>query len=270
MWDILSWKKWVERNEGSSDFLDTTKKVAWVLAATIIATSSANADELKIWEKVSFPATKEYKVNKISEVKKICANVAEDIDGWKYVVKLPTSLYERYRFDIMEKFPNDEGCTFVIATRDTRTSPNTEVIYTSAFWDTDASDIVAEVDNKLNKVNNKLNKVNNKLNKVKRLALMNPTREFWNFAKDFDKYFDNWNYDKLLEDAKRVKKAISYPVDKDDYELWIEVYKIHIIPKLQENLERVKNINIKHKLKELKKVIDYIIKNTKTKNIWLA
>lgn len=122
--------------------LDGVKKVAWVLVATIIATSSANADELKIWEKISFPVKKEFKVSKISEVKKICANVAEDIDGWKYVVKLPTSMYERYRDDIINKFPENEWCTFIIATRKTKTFIETNVVYTSAFWDTDASDIV--------------------------------------------------------------------------------------------------------------------------------
>jgi len=103
-----------------------------------------NTQILKIGEKINFPIKKEYKVNKISEVKKICANVAEDIDGWKYMIKLPTSLYQKYEYDIINNFPNNVWCTFLVATRDKKTSPVTNIIYTSAFWDTDASDIVAQ------------------------------------------------------------------------------------------------------------------------------
>jgi len=110
-----------------------------------------------------------------------------------------------------------------------------------------------------------------KINKVERLVLMNPTRVFWNFAKDFDKNFNKWDYDKLLKKVKKVKKAITgYPVDEDDYNIWIKVYKNHIIPKLERKIENINNIELKNKLKEILNVIKYIIENTKTKNIWLA
>jgi len=110
-----------------------------------------------------------------------------------------------------------------------------------------------------------------KINKVERLVLMNPTRVFWNFAKDFDKNFNKWDYDKLLKKVKKVKKAITgYPVDEDDYNIWIKVYKNHIIPKLERKIENINNIELKNKLKEILNVIKYIIENTKTKNIWLS
>ena len=106
--------------------------------------------------------------------------------------------------------------------------------------------------------------------KIERLALMNPTREFWLFARDFDKYFDKWKYDDLITRAEQVKKAIKYPVDTRTYNLWIQVYKMHIIPKIKSKLKETNNIKIKDKLKKLLNIINYIINNTKTKNIWLA
>ncbi len=109
-----------------------------------------------------------------------------------------------------------------------------------------------------------------KMNKVELLELMNPTREFSLFARDFDKHWSKQEYDYLLNEAKRVKKATQYPVDKNDYELWINVYKQDIIPKIENKLWEVKDTVVKNKLKELKSVIEYIIKNTKTADIGKA
>ena len=74
------------------------------------------------------------------------------------------------------------------------------------------------------------------MKKIERLAKMNPTRTFGLFARDFDKHWSKQEYDYLLKEAKSVKKATKYPVDKNDYELWINVYKQDIIPKIENKL----------------------------------
>jgi hypothetical protein len=96
---------------------------------------------------------------------------------------------------------------------------------------------------------------------------MNPTREFGLFARDFDKHWSKHEYDYLLKEAEKVKKAIKYPVDENDYKLWINVYKQDIVPKLESKLTEVTDPVVRKKLEKLKTIIEYIIKNTKTKDI---
>jgi len=72
-------------------------------------------------------------VQNLQEVKRICARVAGDIDGNVYNVNIPTKLYESNKNKIMNNFPDNEGCTYIVTTK----WENGYVVkYTSAFWDT--------------------------------------------------------------------------------------------------------------------------------------
>ena len=107
-----------------------SSKLLRYLLAIFIVSNVVNAEDLKIGGKVNFPIKKEYKASTIDEVRKICAEVAFDMEGGKYIVKIPTSLYEKNKNHIREEFPDNEGCTFVVATREEKSSPITKVVYT--------------------------------------------------------------------------------------------------------------------------------------------
>jgi len=127
----LDWNNSVEKRKGSTNkFLEWVKKTLWALAATVTIAQWVNAKEINLGN-----------VQNLQEVKQICAKVAEDIDGNVYNVNIPAKLYEPNIDAIMNNFPDNEGCTYIVTTK----WENGYVVkYTSAFWDTDASDVVAK------------------------------------------------------------------------------------------------------------------------------
>jgi len=215
----MKWKDFVVFNHlfANSDILNLLQrhsfKLSRYLLAIFIVSNVANAkivNDLKIWEKINFPIKKEYKASTLDKVKKICGEVAFDMEWWKYVIKMPTSLYEKNEGKIMKDFPDNEWCTFVVATREEKKSPTTEVVYTWIVEDTDASDLVEKERKEAEQAEAEMERKKAEMNKQTYLSRL------------FDNVYyilkENLSNEEVIAKLKNIEQnlIVSYITDKSD------------------------------------------------------
>jgi len=109
-----------------------------------------------------------------------------------------------------------------------------------------------------------------KVKELERIVTMNPSREFFWIVEHFKPNFKNWNYDEIIKNLQQIKKVIShYPVEVKYYNLAMPVYK-DSLKQVSNKIKDENNVEIKKKLERIRELLEYIIKHTKAKNIWLA
>ena len=82
-------------------------------------------------------------------------------------MKVDAYFYEKHREEFQVKIPDNEACTFIVATKEWK---KYKIVYWSAFGNTDASDIVEEGERKLSEKKKELSEKKKELSKLETMV----------------------------------------------------------------------------------------------------
>ena len=106
----------------------------------------------------------------LKKAQKQCAVAAEKIDGSTITLKVDADFYEKHRKDFQVNIPDNEFCTFIVATKE-KWWKYYKVVYGWAVWETDASNFVEEGKRKLTEKKKELTEKKKELTEKKKELL---------------------------------------------------------------------------------------------------